>query len=299
MTSAAVHWTFLGAGNMAASLVGGLIAAGEKASTITMVDPLAEARTVIGKRFGVATAAAVEPSLEAGDTTRHAEHCIVIAVKPDIVEQACRSLTGHSASASPPLIVSVAAGVRLDALGSWLGSDTPLVRCMPNTPALLGLGASGLFANRCCTDAHRATADRLLSSAGSTHWVDDESLLDAVTATSGSGPAYFLYLIEQMILSGTALGLDADIARELAIDTAFGAASMARAREHRPDELRRRVTSKGGTTAAALAVFDEAGLPGIVEDAMRAAHARAVSLGDEFQPSPEDPTRARSPRHRL
>jgi len=286
MTSTGVHWTFVGAGNMSASLVGGLLAAGEQTSAITTVDPNAAARETIGERFSVATTATFDAAANRSDSDHSTEaHCIVIAVKPNIVEQACRSVSELIPSSSPPLIVSVAAGVRAEALGTWLGDAIPIVRCMPNTPALLGLGASGLFANKRCSKTHRAIAERLLSAAGTVHWVEEETLLDAVTATSGSGPAYFFYLIEQMSHAGQALGLDADTARELAIDTAFGAASMARAREYPPDELRRRVTSKGGTTAAALAVFDDAGLPSIVHAAMRAAHDRAVSLGDQFSPN--------------
>ena len=215
---------------------------------------------------------------------------IVVAVKPDIVEAACRAIAGRSdestgtRSDALPLVVSVAAGVRLDALAHWLAPGTPIVRCMPNTPSLLGLGAIGLHANERCDESHLGRAESLLAAAGMTVRVAEERLLDAVTALSGSGPAYVFALTEHMVAAGSELGLDPDVARELAIETVFGAASMAQAREVEPGELRRRVTSKGGTTAAALAAFDDAGLADIVLRAMRAAHDRAVELGDEYAP---------------
>lgn len=289
-----MHWIFIGAGNMAASLAGGLITSGASSSTIALVDPDADARARLSEQIDVATAASLADLRDskfgrAGDASVSVGY--VIAVKPHIVEKACAAIAdairadSDGASEGDPLVVSIAAGVRIAAIAAWLPAGTPIVRCMPNTPALLGLGASGLYANDDCSETQRHRADELLRAVGSTHWVDDEALLDAVTATSGSGPAYFFYLIEQMANAGAELGLDPNTARELAIDTAFGAASMARARDVTPDELRRRVTSRGGTTAAALTSFDAAGLPAIVSDAMRAAHTRAVELGDEFQPT--------------
>ena len=155
---------------------------------------------------------------------------------------------------------------------------------MPNTPALLGLGATALFANDSCSAEQKVSAESLLKTAGMAIWVEAEQELDAVTAVSGSGPAYFFYLIEHMASAGTALGLDESVARDLAIETAFGAASMARAKEHSPAVLRENVTSKGGTTAAALAVFNESEVPAIVEKAMQAAKDRASELGDQLAP---------------
>jgi len=167
-------------------------------------------------------------------------------------------------------------------MSSWLPEHTAVVRCMPNTPALLGLGATALYANSDCTQSHQERAESLLQSAGKTAWVDDEDKLDAITALSGSGPAYFFYMIEHMAKAAESLGLDAKISRDFAIETAFGAASMARKQEHPPHVLRENVTSKGGTTAAALAAFDEHGLSDIIFKAMQAAQMRAVELGDEF-----------------
>ena len=278
-----MHWTFVGAGNMASSLVGGLLAGGARASDVTLVDPHAATRERAASRFGVSVLAALG---EADAPATGAERGFVVAVKPDIVERACRAIaeaSGRSPGA-PPLVVSVAAGVRHEALSHWLAPGTPIVRCMPNTPALLGLGATGLHADARCSERQVECAEALLATCGTVVRVTEERLLDAVTATSGSGPAYVFYLIEQMAASGAALGLDPDTARELAIETAFGAASMARAREADPGELRRRVTSKGGTTAAAIAGFDAAGFPDMVRRAMRAAHDRAVELGDEHSP---------------
>jgi len=203
---------------------------------------------------------------------------VVIAVKPHIVETVCEAL----AVRTPELVVSVAAGVRSDSMSRWLPDHTAIVRCMPNTPALLGLGATALFANSHCSDTHRDQAQTLLSTAGKTCWVNNEDDLDAITALSGSGPAYFFYLIEHMAKAAETLGLDASTSREFAIETAFGAASMAREQTHSPQVLRENVTSKGGTTAAALAVFDEQELADIILKAMQAAQQRAIELGDEF-----------------
>ena len=274
-----VRWTFVGAGNMAASLVGGLLGAGTRAEDVTLVDPDAATRDAAAARFGVSAHAALADVPAAPEGVRHG---LVVAVKPDVVERACRALEAPAEGHAPPLVVSVAAGVRLDALARWLPPGTPICRCMPNTPALLGLGASGLHASADCSETDVRHAEALLGTAGLVVRVPEEAQLDAVTATSGSGPAYLFYLVEQMAAAGADLGLDADVARELAIETAFGAASMLRAREAAPAELRRRVTSRGGTTAAAIAAFDAAGLDRIVADAMRAARDRAVELGDEF-----------------
>lgn len=268
MTSS--QWTFIGAGNMAGSLVGGLIGSGISGSDITVVDINAAACDALETKFGVNSTSSVA-NIESGAS-------VVIAVKPNIVETVCREF----ASNKPALVVSVAAGILSDAMNTWIGTDTPIVRCMPNTPALLGLGATALYANELCTQTHKEQSEALLSTAGKTRWVKTEAELDAVTALSGSGPAYFFYLIEHMANAAQELGLDADLAREFAIETAYGAASMARKQEYPPSVLRENVTSKGGTTAAALAVFNEHGLNDIVKKAMQAAHDRANEMGNEF-----------------
>ncbi len=280
-----MNWVFVGAGNMASSLIGGLIASDASASDIWVIDPDAAACQRAQQRFGIQSGSSLEECLPA---LLEAPTGIVIAVKPPIVEPVCKAITvacqAGAASSLPPLVISVAAGVKASSMEAWLPGSCALVRCMPNTPALLGLGATALYANAHCAEDQRSAAQNLLNTAGMTLWVDDEDLLDAVTALSGSGPAYFFYLIEQMAAAGTALGLDESMARELAIETAYGAASMARAREHEPAVLRENVTSKGGTTAAALQVFDEQNLPAIVHKAMQAAHDRAAELGEQLAP---------------
>lgn len=264
------QWTFIGAGNMAGSLVGGLIGSGVNGHDITVVDINADACLTLENRFGVVTTNCISDINDGAS--------VVIAVKPNIVETVCRDLVAKK----PALVISVAAGVLSSSMLDWLGTDTPVIRCMPNTPSLLGLGATGLFASERCTAQHKDQAQALLSTAGITQWVNTEAELDAITALSGSGPAYFFYLIEHMARAAQALGLNEHIAREFAIETAFGAASMARKKEHPPGVLRENVTSKGGTTAAALAVFDQKGLDNIVKEAMQAAQDRAKELGHEF-----------------
>lgn len=274
-----LRWVFVGGGNMASSLIGGLLNSDHPASHIGVVDIDAATRERVAARFGITVSATLDAQPTAGG--------YVLAVKPDTVKAACLALSAHldnhpAAGNTLPLVVSVAAGIPTRAMHAWLPTGTSVVRCMPNTPALLGLGATGLYASDECTADQRATVTALLSTAGSAHWVSSEDLLDAVTALSGSGPAYFFYLIEQMIDAGVTLGLDPDTARQLAIDTAHGAASMARNGDTDPATLRRNVTSKGGTTAAALAEFDRCGFADSVRSAMTAARDRARELGDEF-----------------
>lgn len=279
-----MNWIFVGAGNMASSLIGGLIASGANTNNIAVVDPDTAACERAKERFGILAGSALGPML---NTLSSDELGVVIAVKPHIVQAVCTDLTQTLAASdidAKPLVISVAAGVRASSMQTWLPEQTALVRCMPNTPALLGLGATALYANETCSEAQKNTAQDLLKTAGTTLWVDAEAALDAVTAVSGSGPAYFFYLIEHMATAGAALGLDEAVARDLAIETAFGAASMARTREHTPAVLRENVTSKGGTTAAALSIFNDSNMPKIVEQAMQAAHDRAAELGDQLAP---------------
>lgn len=256
---------------MASSLVGGLLNNGTPAGDINVVDVSAEALQRLHNATEVSTFSSLE---DAPDT-----NCLIIAVKPNIVKKVCESINGAQRS---NLIVSVAAGVRAASMSSWLPADTPVVRCMPNTPALLGLGATALFANNACNESDKALATQLLQSAGLCLWVKEESQLDAVTALSGSGPAYFFNLIEHMITAAQKLGLDQASATALAIETAYGAASMARQGEESPAQLRSNVTSKGGTTAAAIDMFEKHDFANVVMTAMQAANDRAIELGDEF-----------------
>ncbi len=276
-----MHWIFIGAGNMASSLIGGLIAAGIDAASIQVVDPDAVALSRAKARFKISPATNINTALSAYPE----DSGIVLAVKPHIVEPVCNEI--NAARHAPKLLVSVAAGVRSTSMQSWLGA-TPIVRCMPNTPALLGLGATALYATDNCHEQQRQAAEELLNTAGITRWVSAEAQLDAITALSGSGPAYFFYLIEHMTAAAVKLGLDKDTAETFAKETAFGAASMARTGDDSPATLRENVTSKGGTTAAALSAFNDANTPAIIARAMQAANDRAVELGDDLAPAGEN-----------
>ena len=263
---------FVGAGNMASALIGGLIARGTAPVSLQAIDPSASQREALGARFGIATHAA------SGDPVGQAD-VIVMAVKPQQMREAVNALAPQIAT---QLIISVAAGVRATDLSRWLGGYSRIVRTMPNTPALIGLGATGLAMLAGGTDADRKLAESIMQAVGQTVWVDDESQLDAVTALSGSGPAYVFRFIESMIAAGTGLGLSPEQSRQLALQTVSGAAQLACASSEPVALLRERVTSKGGTTAAALSVFEARGLDAVVAQAMGAARDRSAELGDEF-----------------
>ncbi len=267
-----VRIAFVGGGNMAAALIGGMIARGADASRIAAIDPSDAQRASLASRFGIATHAA--PSAAALDA-----EVVVLAVKPQQMHEAVAAVAPHLRA---PLVLSVAAGVRAADVSRWLGGHARIVRTMPNTPALVGLGATGLAAHPGTSDADRRLAEAIMGAVGITVWVDDESKLDAVTALSGSGPAYVFRFVEAMIEGGIALGLGPEQARRLALQTALGAAQLASTSDEPPSVLRERVTSKGGTTAAGLAVMAERGLPATVVDAMAAACRRSEELGREF-----------------
>lgn len=262
--------TFIGGGNMAASLIGGLIAQGYPAVCITACDPIAEARARLTEQFGIATS-------DDNRAAASAAEILVLAVKPQMMAEVARQLApalGHR-----PLVISIAAGIPLAALAGWLGQDLPLVRCMPNTPALLRAGATGLYAGANVSAAQRASAEQILAAVGVTLWVPEESQIDAVTALSGSGPAYFFLVMEIMMAVGRELGLTADAARALTLQTALGAARMAQDSDVDVAELRRRVTSPHGTTEAAINVLQAGGLDALLAAAMRAADRRAQEMG--------------------
>ncbi|MDR0716601.1 MAG: pyrroline-5-carboxylate reductase [Azoarcus sp.] len=269
--------TFLGGGNMASALIGGMIERGFEAASILVVDIDAASRERLHARFGVRARAAPEDgaAMEGG--------ALVLAVKPQQMKTALAPLAG---TLRDTLVISIAAGLRLADLGRWLGKEgaphTRLVRCMPNTPALIGAGVTGMYAAPGVDAAGRETAERILAAAGSIIWVDDEARLDAVTGVSGSGPAYVFHFIEALEAAALAHGFDAAAARRLAIDTVLGAARLAAASEDPPSALREKVTSKGGATAAALASLAAAGWGGALIDAVAAAAARSRELGEEF-----------------
>lgn len=262
---------FVGGGNMARSLIGGLLADGYAASAICAADPSEAQRTDLARRFGVRVEGDNATAIEGADA-------VILAVKPQVMRDVAEPL-GERLRAQGTLVLSIAAGVREPDLSRWLGGDIALVRTMPNTPSLVQAGATALYANRHVSDAQRDLAESLMRAVGVTQWLDDETLMDAVTAVSGSGPAYFLLMMEMMENVGTELGLPRRTARLLTLETALGAARMALESEEEPAELRRRVTSPGGTTEAAINTMEEGDIREIYGRALRAAASRADELG--------------------
>lgn len=260
---------FIGAGNMAAALAGGMIAKGIRPARIWMSDPSDDRLAEVQRLHQV------HVSTDNGEVVRRAD-ILVLAVKPQVMETVCLALREHF-SGTPPLVISIAAGVTVANLKQWLG-DVPVVRCMPNTPALVQAGATGLFADAGVSEAQRSAAADILASVGLTFWFDQEDMLDAVTAVSGSGPAYFFLVMESMINAAVGLGLEPDTARRLVLQTAWGASQLAITSESGPDVLRQQVTSPGGTTAAALDAFYDGDLPDLVQKALVAARDRSRAL---------------------
>ena len=262
---------FIGGGNMASALLGGLIESGHAPSSIQVVEPFASQADKLRERFGVSVEAAAGPSLGAAGL-------VVWAVKPQLFREAsapCAAYVRHA------LQLSVMAGIRTDAIEAATGSAR-IVRTMPNTPALVGRGMSGLFAGAAVTAEERDQVERLLKPTGQTLWVEREEQLDAVTALSGSGPAYVFYFLEAMMRAGGELGLSAEQARRLAVGTFDGAAALAAQSSESPEVLRANVTSKGGTTHAAITTMEERGVMDAFVAALHAAARRAKELGDEF-----------------
>nr|WP_293368601.1 pyrroline-5-carboxylate reductase [Nevskia sp.] len=265
---------FVGGGNMAASLIGGLVAAGHPAASIRVSEPDAERAAALKARFGLTIAADNVDAATGADI-------LVLATKPQQVANAIRGLQ----LAADATLISICAGVRIASLralvanGGWTGA---IVRAMPNTPALFGVGITGLYASETASPRARMQAETVLAAAGKVCWVDTESLMDAVTAVSGSGPAYFFLLTEAMAEAGVALGLTPADAKALALQTFIGAAKMAEGTGTDVATLRAQVTSKGGTTQAALESLEAAGFRRILDEALRAADIRSAQLGDEL-----------------
>lgn len=262
--------TFIGGGNMAVALISGLYRQGLAASSIQVVEPFAATRDAIAERFGVRCTATVDAA--AIDC-----HVMVLAVKPQQMREAVAPLIGKLTA---QLVVSIAAGLRLADLSRWLGGHRHVVRTMPNTPALISAGVTGLCADPGVNQDGRDNAEILMRAVGTTFWVRDEKQMDAVTAVSGSGPAYVFYFIEAMEAAALNLGFDADAARQLSIETFLGAARLAEQSSESISTLRQRVTSRGGTTEAALASFDASGIAGAIGQGIMAAEARGRELGD-------------------
>ncbi|WP_460906464.1 pyrroline-5-carboxylate reductase [Paraburkholderia jirisanensis] len=264
---------FIGGGNMAAALIGGLIKRGVAAADLYAIDPNEEARKRNADQFGITTGAAADAALRPYDA-------IVLAVKPQIAKQVAAQLAPHLSAQQ--LVISIVAGIRAADLSRWLGGHARIARTMPNTPALIGMGVAGLVALDGVDEAGRALASQVLGAVGQTVWFDDETKIDAVTAISGSGPAYVFYFIEALQEAARRLGMDEVQGRALAVATFTGAAQLAAQSDEAPSVLRERVTSKGGTTAAALAAFDAQNVKEAIVRGALAADARAKEMGEEF-----------------
>ena len=262
---------FIGGGNMGGAILGGLRQQGVAAEQITVVDPGATTRERLQQQYGVRTLPAADASLAQTDV-------VVWAVKPQQFHEAATAAAAHLAQA---LHISVAAGITTATLTHWLGSAR-IVRCMPNTPALVGQGMTGIYAAPGVTQQERALADAVLAPTGQRMWLEQEALIDSLTAISGSGPAYVFYWIEALIQGGVELGLSREQARQLAVQTFAGAAALVAQSTEPPDVLRQRVTSKGGTTHEAIASMERHQVQAHIVEAMRACYRRAVEMGKEF-----------------
>jgi pyrroline-5-carboxylate reductase len=268
---------FIGGGNMAAALIAGLAGKLAAGADIHVVDPNPDALAALKRQFGVTTAAAAadDPAVGAADV-------IVLAVKPQSMREVAAQLLPLLDPARRPLIVSIAAGIRGADLSRWLGGYGAIVRCMPNTPALIGMGITGMVAAAGVSAPQKQAADDILRAVGATVWLDDEARIDAVTAVSGSGPAYVFYFIEAMQQAAAELGLSAEQGTQLALATFAGAAQLASQSAEPVSLLRERVTSKGGTTYAALTSMEHGGVKAAIVTAVKAAAARGKEMGDEL-----------------
>jgi pyrroline-5-carboxylate reductase len=265
---------FVGGGNMARALIGGLIGRGTAASQLSVGEPAPEARESLARDFKVRVSADNRAAIEGCDL-------VIVAVKPQQAGTVLKALAPQLQGART-VLVSVAAGIQIASLSTWVGAAVPVIRAMPNRPALIGAGVTGMFAAPAVTMAQRRLAEQTLQGAGQTVWVARESDLDIVTALSGSGPAYFFLLAELMMQAAVAQGLAPEAARQLAVGTLQGAGALARLSDGDLARLRTEVTSKGGTTEAALDTFAAADLGGIVERAMQAAAQRSRELAASF-----------------
>lgn len=261
---------FIGAGNMARAIIGGLLAEGFSHSQLLAAGPRQETLDKVKQELAIETTTDNQAAAAWADV-------VVLAVKPQMLKEV--SLALRSSLAHQPLVISVAAGITTASMASWLG-DLPIVRCMPNTPSQLRAGASGLFANAAVSDGHKSLANAILGAVGIVQWLEDEALLNPVTAVSGSGPAYFFLMMEAMIDAGVALGLSRDCATELTLQTALGAAMLAKESEYDVAELRRRVTSPKGTTEQAILSFEQDNIRAVFARAMTACSNRAGELSE-------------------
>jgi pyrroline-5-carboxylate reductase len=271
MTDTASRIAFIGGGNMASAILGGLIQRGLPPAQVAVVEPLAEARARLAQQFGVQAEERAGAALASAGL-------VVWAVKPQTFKDAAAQARAHVQDA---LHLSVAAGIRSDSIAAWLGTQR-VVRSMPNTPALVGKGMTALYARAAVTPADQERVEQVIATTGEFLWVAQEQHLDAVTALSGSGPAYVFYFLEAMTQAGTEMGLPAEQARRLAVATFAGASELARASSEPLQVLRERVTSKGGTTYAALTSLEQDQVKAAFVKALHAACRRAEELGNEF-----------------
>jgi pyrroline-5-carboxylate reductase len=265
------HIAFIGGGNMASAIIGGLLRQGLPASHITVVEPFADTRKHLQHRFKVTVLEQPGPALASAAL-------VIWAVKPQTFKEAALQSSVHTKDA---VHLSVAAGIRSGDIAHWLGTER-IVRAMPNTPALIGKGITGLFARPAVTDTERQSVEQVISTTGELLWVETEVQLDAVTALSGSGPAYVFYFVEAMTQAGADMGLPREQAYKLALSTFSGASELARNSNETPEILRQRVTSKGGTTYAAITSMEQDDIKTRFMRALHAARHRASELGDEF-----------------
>jgi pyrroline-5-carboxylate reductase len=262
---------FIGGGNMATAIIGGLIRQGTPAAQIEVVEPFARARDKLQSQFGIAAQESAGPQLQRAGL-------VLWAVKPQTFHDAAAQAAPHTSSA---LHLSVAAGIRSDSIAAWLGTQR-IVRSMPNTPALVGKGVTALFARPGVPAQDRQWVEQVIATTGEFLWVGAEADLDAVTALSGSGPAYVFFFLEAMTQAGIEMGLTREQAYKLSVGTFAGACELARASHESPEVLRQRVTSKGGTTYAAITSMEKDGMQALFVKALHAARERAKELGDEF-----------------
>ena len=265
------HIAFIGGGNMATAMISGLLKQGFPVLQIDVVEPLSDARERLQSHFGITAQTLAGPLL-------HSASIVIWAVKPQSFKEAALQTRFYTRDA---LHISVAAGIPSDSIAKWLGNER-VIRTMPNTPALIGKGITGLFARPAVTEADRQHAERVVSGMGQFLWLGNEGQLDAVTAISGSGPAYMFYFMEAMTAAGAAMGLEREQAYQLAVATFIGAGELAQSSHEPPEILRQRVTSKGGTTHAAITSMDDSQIKELFAKALHAAHRRAQEMGAEF-----------------
>jgi pyrroline-5-carboxylate reductase len=266
--------SFIGGGNMATALLAGLVGKLAAGPDIHVVDPNADALQRLNGKYGVSVAGEINARVAASEV-------VVLAVKPQQMREVAAALRAQLAE-SRPLVLSIAAGIRSADLSRWLGGYGAIVRTMPNTPALIGQGITGMVATAGVSEGQKKVADQIMCAVGKTVWLDDESLLDPVTAVSGSGPAYVFFFLEAMQQAAQELGLTAEQGKQLALATFTGAAQLAAQADEPVEVLRQRVTSKGGTTYAAITSMEQSGVKQSIVEAIKAASARGRELGDEM-----------------